>query len=143
MTVRSLLDSTNYEVKTIGPKVKVETAAALLYHNKVGVLPVIDDKGRLIGIISERDVVATIGRRGDSGLCATVEQVMTREVLTMTADDTVKDAMTLMNNRRVRHLPVMDGEKLIAVLSMRDVVKQRLRDLETERNVLRDYALVR
>lgn len=145
MTVKALLaqiNSTN-EVRTIGPKVKAETAAALLHEKGIGALPVVDDKGKLIGIFSERDIVALVARRGAAGLTAAVEDGMTKAVLTMTCNDSVKDLERLMNSKRIRHIPIMDGDKLRAIVSIRDVVKYRLQSVELEKNVLRDVALAR
>lgn len=145
MTVRALLSqiSSTNEVRTIGPKVKAETAAALLHEKGIGALPVVDDKGKLIGIFSERDLVALIARRGAAGLTAAVDEAMTRTVLTMTLNDSVKDLERLMNSKRIRHIPILEGDSLKAIVSIRDVVKYRLQSVELEKNVLRDVALAR
>lgn len=145
MTVKALLGqiNTTNEVRTIGPKVKAETAAALLHEKGIGALPVVDDKGKLIGIFSERDIVALVARRGAAGLTAAVEEAMTRAVLTMTINDSVKDLERMMNSKKIRHIPILDGDKLRAIVSIRDVVKYRLQSVELEKNVLRDVALAR
>lgn len=145
MTVKALLSSisTTSEVRTIGPKVKAETAAALLHEKGIGALPVVDDRGKLVGIFSERDLVALIARRGAAGLTASVDEAMTKTVLTMTCNDSVKDLERLMNTRKIRHVPILDGETLKAIVSIRDVVKYRLQSVELEKNVLRDVALAR
>lgn len=141
MTVRALLASSNYKVKTIGPKVRVETACALLNQNRIGALPVVDDRGTILGIVSERDVVDVIATRGAAGLPLPVEEVMTRRVVTMTCDASVKEVMQTMDARRIRHLPIVDGDRLVAMISIRDVIKFRLQETELEKNVLRDYAV--
>ena len=145
MTVKALLAqiNTTNEVRTIGPKVKAETAAALLHEKGIGALPVVDDKGKLIGIFSERDIVALVARRGAAGLTAAVEEAMTKAVLTMTASDSVKDLERMMNSKKIRHIPILEGDKLRAIVSIRDVVKYRLQSVEMEKNVLRDVALAR
>ena len=145
MTVKALLGqiNTTNEVRTIGPKVKAETAAALLHEKGIGALPVVDDKGKLIGIFSERDIVALVARRGAAGLTAAGEAPMTRAVLTRTINDSVKDLERMMNSKKIRHIPILDGDKLRAIVSIRDVVKYRLQSVELEKNVLRDVALAR
>jgi CBS domain-containing protein len=145
MTVKALLSqiSTTNEVRTIGPKVKAETAAALLHEKSIGALPVVDDKGKLIGIFTERDIVALVARRGAAGLAAAVEEAMTKTVLTMTLNDSVKDLERLMNTKKIRHIPILEGETLRAIVSIRDVVKYRLQSVEMEKNILRDVALAR
>ncbi len=142
MTVRVLLKQVHSGLRTIGPKARVETAAALLHGNTIGALPVVDERGRLVGIVSERDVVSVIATRGAGGLGALVEEIMSRNVATMTCDDSVRDVERLMNTRRIRHVPILDGEDLVAIVSIRDVVKYRLMAVEMEKNVLRDFALV-
>lgn len=141
MTLRALLASSNYKVKTIGPKIRVETACALLDRNRIGALPVVDAEGALLGIVSERDVVRVIAARGTAGLLMPVDEVMTRQVITVTCDASVKEAMQMMDSRRIRHLPIMDGDRLVAIISVRDVIKYRLQETEMEKNVLRDFAV--
>lgn len=141
MTVRALLRQNPSELRTIGPKARVETAAALLHGKSIGALPVVDECGRLVGIISERDVVSVVATRGAGGLTELVETVMSGNVASMTAGDSIRDVERLMNSRRIRHVPILDGETVVAIVSMRDVVKYRLSQVELEKNVLRDFAL--
>lgn len=141
MTVRVLLKQLSGELRTIGPKARVETAAALLHTNTIGALPVVDETGRLVGIISERDIVKAVATRGAGGLNLLVQDIMSSNVATMTCDDSVRDVERLMNTRRIRHVPILEDGKLRAIVSMRDVVKYRLNAIEMEKNVLRDVAL--
>lgn len=143
MTVQALLGGKTIEVKTIGPTIRVETAAALLKENRIGAFPVVDPVGKLVGIISERDIITAIATRGADGLLLKVEEVMTRNVITVTIQDTIKDVMSTMTTRRIRHLPVLEEGRLKAVISIGDVIKFRINAAELEMNVLRDYALAK
>lgn len=143
MTVRVLLGKNNTELRTIGPKARVETAAALLHGNGIGALPVVEQSGRLVGIISERDVVRVVATRGAGGLAELVETAMSRNVATMGPDDSVRDVERLMNTRRIRHVPIVEDGAVTAIVSMRDVIRYRLSAVELEKNVLRDVALAR
>lgn len=143
MTVQALLASKerDHEVKTVGPRLRIETVAALLRETRVGAFPVVDTDGRLVGIISERDIVAAVGVGGSEALNRHTEEFMTRNVATVTPRDSIKEVMQIMIGRRIRHLPVVEDGKLVDVISMRDVVKQRIDAVEMERDILRDYAL--
>lgn len=143
MSVRELLSGMKGDIKTIGPKVRVETIAALLHENKVGAFPVVDTVGRMVGMLSERDIIRVVATHGAAGLLLTAEDVMTRSVCTVSIRDSVKDVMQIMTARHIRHLPVMDGDRLVAMISIRDVISYRLRVAQMEVNVLRDYAIAR
>lgn len=86
-------------------------------------------------------MVRVIAARGTAGLLMPVDEVMTRHVITVTSDASVKEAMQMMDSRRIRHLPIMDGDRLVAIISVRDVIKYRLQETEMEKNVLRDFAV--
>ncbi len=92
----------------------------------------------IIGLISEREIVNDVSRHGEGALSMAVLDVVTHATITVAPDDTLKRAMSLMTHRRVRHLPVIANGKLVGIVSIGDVVKHRLEDLETESNVLRD-----
>lgn len=141
MTVNALLGQQKSGLKTIGPRVRVETAAALMHGNAIGALPVVDENGGLIGIISERDIVTAVATRGAGGLAVLVDEIMTRNVATMSSNASMKDVERLMNLRRIRHVPIVDDGRLLGIVSMRDVVRERITAIEMERNVLRDVAL--
>lgn len=143
MTVQALLDAGSGHLTTLGPDVKVETVAAVLHENNIGACPIVDDSGRLMGIISERDIVGAVAKRGAGALAQPVSEVMTRNVFTARADDSVADVMKVMSARRIRHLPVMSGERVAGMISIRDLIRQQLVNCELEKNVLRDYAFAR
>ena len=96
---------------------------------------------RVLGIISERDIVRLLAERGTAVLAGDleVESVMTRHVVTCTQEDNVKDAMATMTQRRIRHLPVIEGGRMIGIINIGDVVKNRLEEVELEATVLREY----
>jgi CBS domain-containing protein len=93
---------------------------------------------QIAGLILERDIVHAVSRHGEQALSMAVLDVMTHTTITVAPDDTLKRAMSLMTHHRVRHLPVIANDKLVGIVSIGDVVKHRLEDLETESNVLRD-----
>lgn len=141
MKVRDILSHKGRNVVTVRPDSTVATAVHRLMLERIGALVVSDDGSRVLGIFSERDVVRIVAERGADALAPDlpVEQVMTRHVLTCGQDDTVKDVMTTMTQRRIRHLPVMEEGRMIGMVSIGDVVKNRLEEVELEANVLREY----
>lgn len=141
MKVRDILAHKGSAVVTVRPDTTVTTAVHRLMLERIGALVVSDDGVRLLGIVSERDIVRVVAERGADALApdVTVEEVMTRNVLTCGLDDTVKDLMTTMTQRRIRHLPVVENGRLAGMVSIGDVVKNRLEEVELEANVLREY----
>lgn len=108
-------------VWTVGPDASVFEAVHSMSEHSVGALPVID-AGRLVGIISERDYARKLVLSGKSSLTTPVREVMTVEVVTVTEDDTIERCMILMTNHHIRHLPVMQGEALVSIVSIGDLV---------------------
>jgi CBS domain-containing protein len=121
-TVSGILAQKGSTVWSIAPTAMVFDAIALMADKNIGALPVLDN-GRLIGIISERDYTRKVILKGKSSKDTPVDEIMTRELVTATPSDSVVDCMRLMTEKRVRHLPVMEGAKMIGVLSIGDVVK--------------------
>lgn len=138
MTVRAILDSKGNNVVTIEPGAKVSSAVKLLSERRIGALLVMAD-GRLEGILSERDIVRILGERGGAILDEPVHAVMTRKVVTCRASDTVAELMETMTEGKFRHLPVLEGGKLIGLISIGDVVKRRVMEYEQEQEAMRDY----
>ena len=125
-------------IYTIRPEATVaELLDALAEHN-VGALVVSHDGTSMMGIVSERDIVRKI-RDFDDPKGVTVEQIMTSDVQVCAPDDSFGSLMSIMTEHRVRHVPVLDGETLVGVLSIGDAVKQRMDQLEFERDQLNDY----
>lgn len=142
MSIKSILDRNRAEVITIHPTETVKRAAERMRARNIAAL-VVKSGNEFIGLISEREIVHAIAQQGEGALSLTVQAVMTRAPITVAPDDTVKRAMTLMTNYRVRHLPVIANDKLVGIVSIGDVVKHRLEDLEIELNVLRDAYIAR
>jgi CBS domain-containing protein len=140
MKVREILDAKGRGVVTIRSDATLSTAVHRLALERIGALVVSDDGARIAGILSERDVVAGLARDGADLLAAgrRVAELMTRNVVTCGPDDTVKHLMAEMTRRRVRHLPVVAGDRLVGIVSIGDVVKSRLGEVELEADVLRE-----
>jgi CBS domain-containing protein len=141
MKVRDILAHKGSAVVTVRPDTTVATAIHRLMLERIGALVVSDDGVRVLGIVSERDIVRVVAERGADALAPdlTVEAMMTRNVLTCGLEDSVKDLMTTMTQRRIRHLPVVENGRLVGIVSIGDVVKNRLEEVELEANVLREY----
>jgi CBS domain-containing protein len=137
MSIQNVLDRKGTEVFTIEPTATVRTAAQLMQLHGIAAL-VVKSANVIGGLISEREVVHAISQHGERALSMAVLNVMTRSAITVTPGDTLKRAMTLMTNHRVRHLIVMGSGRLVGIVSIGDVVKYRVEDLEAESNVLRD-----
>ena len=110
---------------------------------KVGVAMVCDAKGRLQGVISERDIVTGITQYGKGLLDMPVRNIMSSPVVTCSPADAVKSILEIMTKRRIRHLPVVDGEDILGIVSIGDAVNYRLTQSEMEKAVLRDFAVAR
>jgi CBS domain-containing protein len=138
MRIADVLRGKGSSVATVAPTATVgELVAALAEHN-VGALPVIDS-GRLVGIVSERDVVRRLHLGGAGLLQLRVSDIMTSGVTTCTPGDKVADLARIMTERRFRHMPVLENDKLIGIVSIGDLVKARIDLLETEREQLQSY----
>ena len=117
----------------------VSGAARLLTDRRIGALVVGDESGDIAGMLSERDIVAGIATHGAAVLDQAVSELMTRKVVFCHPRDTIADVMGKMTDRRIRHLPVVDGDRLLGVISIGDVVKQRIAETENEAEALREY----
>jgi CBS domain-containing protein len=137
MSIQNILDRKGAEVITICATETVRSAADRMRERSIAALVVKSDEA-ITGLITERDIVQTISRHGERALAMAVLDVATHVAITVAPGDTLKRAMSLMTNHRLRHLLVIDNCKLVGIVSIGDVVKNRLEDLETESNVLRD-----
>jgi CBS domain-containing protein len=137
--VSDVLKQKGSRVMTAAPSQTVASFAEMLAQNRIGAAPVTDPAGRLIGIISERDVVRGIAERGAGVLTHMVEQLMTREVKTCGPEDAIVELMVIMTNSRIRHLPVVADGELCGLISIGDVVKQRLAEAQQEVDELHRY----
>ena len=139
MTVKTILSVKGSEVITIGPTATLEEAIATLARNRIGALVVLGTDQRVIGILSERDIVRALSEHGAGALKEPLAQTMTRVVVSCCEADTVSDLMERMTRGRFRHIPVLEQERLVGIISIGDVVKQRLGEMERESEALRDY----
>ena len=138
MKVSDALHSNRQVLATCIPEESLVTFATRLDALKIGAMPVADAKGELVGVISERDVVRAFARDGARLVERRVRDLMAREVVTCDPETSLSEAEKLMDKHRIRHLPVVDGGKIVGMLSMRDVMAWRLRDSRDEVSVLRD-----
>jgi len=139
MTVKAILDSKGSDVATVAPNADVVFAVKLLAERHVGALVVVDSDRAVAGIISERDIIRVLAEYGTAALAQPVEQVMTSKVVTCTRGETVSSVMELMTAGKFRHLPVVEHGRLTGIISIGDVVKYRVQEIETESATLRDY----
>lgn len=139
MNVETILRNKGRNVTTIAPDASIGEAAALLRRVGIGALVVSRDNVGVDGILSERDIVHGLADRGAALLDLKVEQLMTRRVFTCRPSDSVGDLMSMMTERRVRHIPVLRDNGLAGIVSIGDVVKHRLDEMEYETNSLRSF----
>lgn len=125
-------------VITVSTTTTIRDIAALLYEHRIGAV-LVTDGGIILGIVSERDIVAGLHRHGPAVLDTAAGIVMTAPVVTAPPGESVVAAMGVMTNRRIRHLPVVEGGELIGLVSIGDLVKQRIEDAECEAHTLKDY----
>ncbi len=144
MKISQILATKSTGTITIAPDANVTELLRLLAEHRIGAVIVSGDGTHIDGIVSERDVVRAMAADPDAGTTGgvrpkPVSAIMTAEVRTLGPDDTVDDAMQVMTSSRIRHLPVVDGDELVGIVSIGDVVKARLAALEDERAALVDY----
>ena len=132
MKIRDLLKIEDRPAITIGPNETVSEAVKKLVENNRGSLSVCGDKGELVGIITERDLVRKCFARIDSCADIKVQDVMTREVVIGTIEDDADYAIMVMKQKRIRHLPIVDNQKVVGIVSMRDLLDVQLDNCQTE-----------
>ena len=137
MTVESILRQKGSDVVKIAPETSIKGAADWLRLKNIGAL-VVTSGEVILGLISERDIVHAFSRYGETVASMPVKNIMPQSLMTVAPDDDLNHAMKLMTRHRVRHMPVLRDRKLAGIISIGDVVKRRLDDLEVEANVLRD-----
>lgn len=141
MHVGSILKSKGSAVVTIGPEISVKAAVAVLNERRIGAVVVVEKDGRIAGILSERDIVKAIAESGARALDVRVGDLMTHDVVTCAPEDTVDQIMAIMTQRRVRHVPVVENNRLAGIVSIGDVVKSRIEATELEAQSLREYVM--
>ena len=139
MHVSGLLDAKGSDVITVAPDDRVSLVAAVLAEHRIGAVVVSGDARGIDGVVSERDIVRALADRGATALDEPVSAIMTSEVFTCEPSTTIEQLMGLMTERRIRHVPVVVDGAFVGIVSIGDVVKDRMRDLETETQVLHEY----
>ena len=137
MTVAKILKSKGTdEVLTVKPGTSVADAARVLSDRRIGSVVVSPDGRVALGILSERDIVREIGKRGPGCLNETVDQMMTTKLVTCTREDRAQEVLATMTNGRFRHMPVVEGGQMVGLITLGDVVKYRLTELAMEKDAL-------
>ena len=139
MHVKNILSVKGSNVVSIEPTATLEIAVRTLAQHKIGALLVFGPDQRIIGILSERDIVRVLAEQGSSALTQPLAQVMTRKVFTCSPSETIGVIMERMTAGKFRHVPVIDQDQVVGVVSIGDVVKYRLQEMEHESAALRDY----
>jgi CBS domain-containing protein len=139
MNVKTILAAKGGDIVCIEPTADLSAAAKLLSAHRIGAVLIRGAGGHLAGILSERDIVRALSEHGAAALKLPVGQVMTREVATCGEDDTVASIMERMTEGKFRHMPVVTKGKLAGLVSIGDVVKQRVEEIERESEAMRDY----
>jgi CBS domain-containing protein len=139
MTVNDILLHKGGEVTTIEPTAALATAVRVLAQRRIGALLVTGADHRIVGIISERDIVRVLDEKGTAVLSAPVAESMTRKVVTCDRNETIAEIMERMTEGKFRHVPVIEQGRLAGIVSIGDIVKARLGELEHEQDALREY----
>ena len=139
MNVKAILAAKGGDIFSIEPSADLAAAARLLSTHRIGSVIIRGAGGRLAGILSERDIVRAVSEHGVAALSVSVGQVMTRNVMTCGENDSIADIMERMTAGKFRHLPVLRDGELIGLVSIGDVVKQRVEEVEHDAEALRDY----
>jgi CBS domain-containing protein len=143
MKVASILRAKGLHVETVAPDALLRNVAWNLRSRAIGALVVVDDAGSILGLLSERDIVEALAEHGTDVLTLRAAQVMRRSIRTCTPEDSITSVMAQMTRYRIRHVVVVEQGRLHGIVSIGDVVKHRLDELELETNVLRETLIAR
>ena len=139
MTVKEILSHKGSDVVTTDPSASVSEAIKLLAERRIGAVVVTGADRRMVGILSERDIVRALAERGPAALDAPIAEIMTRKVITCGSGETVCELMERMTTGKFRHVPVVEQGRLAGIISIGDVVKSRVQEMERESAALQDY----
>lgn len=139
MLIVSILKDKGEKVYSLSGEATLEEAARELNARRVGAIVVLDADGALSGVLSERDIVREIAKSGPKALSQRVSDAMTKAVITATPEETVDAGMARMTDRRVRHLPVIAGGKLVGIISIGDLVKRKIEEAEAHAEAMKSY----
>ena len=141
MKLAELIKGKPVEIIKIDADSTIVEAANLITDNQVGALLVSGDSGEIVGILSERDIVRGVSQHGADMHQVKVSELMTAKLIRCAPTDTVNEAMAMMTDRHIRHLPVFDDEQLVGLISNRDLLKCRMMEIQSEAEALRQYIL--
>jgi CBS domain-containing protein len=139
MLVSQILKNKGASVFRCSPQETLLAAASVLHSRKVGALVVLDEQDHVVGIVSERDIVRALAQQGAMALSLPVASCMSRDVVYAGPNESVDALMARMSDRRIRHLPVCDGDKLFGIVSIGDLVKTKIAETEAEAQELKAY----
>ena len=139
MKLAALVQGSIDDIHKIRADASIAEAAEVLTEYHIGALMVADENGEIVGILSERDIVRAMGPHGADLQNVAVSELMTREIIQCSANDTVNEVLAMMNDRHIRHLPVLDGDKLVGFISIRDLVRHRINEIQAEAEAMRQY----
>ena len=139
MTVATILQTKGSEVVSLTPEASMGEAVTLLAGRRIGAVPVLGPDGGVLGMLSERDILYGLASDGTDLLDKRVGDVMTTPAVTVASDTPLLAALALMTKRRIRHLPVVDGARVVGLVSIGDLVKLRIDRIEAEAEAMRDY----
>ena len=139
MKVKDFIKIASRPVVTIGPDETSQAAIQKLVENNIGALPVCDAKGGLLGIVSERDLLRKCGIVGPQAKGTKMKDIMTKDVAVGVLDDELEYVMNTMKQKGIRHLPIMDGPRLVNIISSRDIMEARLEECQVQVRHLHDY----
>lgn len=139
MIIEQILNAKGREVITLRADNTLREAAALLDERRIGAVVTLDADGEIVGVLSERDIVRQFARQGEAALEMPVGSAMTRAVITISADAPVDEALQLMSDRRIRHLPVVRNNRLTGFVSIGDLVKWKIAETQAEAEAMKSY----
>ena len=139
MNVAAILKTKGRSVATADQSETLQALAGRLAQKKIGSIVIVGEKGRVAGILSERDIIAAVAEHGPACLTHPATAHMTRTVVTCAETDTIDHLMETMTRGRFRHLPVMDGDALVGIVSIGDIVKHHIAEVELEASALKNY----
>jgi CBS domain-containing protein len=139
MNVAMILKAKGRAVTTARPDATLLDVSAKLAAKKIGALVIVGEQGRVVGIMSERDVIRAIGEKGAAALDAPVSEFMTRHVVSAQESQTIDELMSTMTQGRFRHLPIIEDDALVGIISIGDVVKHHIAEVELEVSAMRGY----
>ncbi|WP_291075420.1 CBS domain-containing protein [Hyphomonas sp.] len=139
MTIDQILKDKGFAIISVRAGETLAAAARTLDGKRIGAVVALDDAGGIVGVLSERDIVRHVARQGAAALNLNVGDAMTRDVIKVDSTTKVDDALQLMTDRRIRHLPVISGDELVGVVSIGDLVKWKIAETEAEAEAMKSY----